>query len=151
MALMQRWKGRIFAEALSLKRGGLSDANTGLSGLYMQGAAIIPIQAVAALTQDYSGAVPPGSTIFGMDFICVTAFTGATVTLAVGNAAGNAAYVAAVDIKTPAATKTSLTLIGTAALISMPVLASGKNVWARVTQTATTTAVGTGYLVIQYV
>lgn len=148
---VQRFKGKVAFQTISLPSGGFVDANSGTSGS-LQGMLRIPIQAVAALTTDYSGAVPPGATILSAAFYCSTAFTGATVTLMLGNAAGNASYVAAVDIKTPGIAVTPLTMLNAqaGAFLAMPALVSGKNLWARITQTATTTAVGTGAVVIEY-
>ena len=151
MGIMQRWKGKIQADALSVKRGGLIDPTSQLSGYYMQGVLVMNIQAVAALTTDFSAALPPGCTLLDAYVITTTAYTGATATLMLGSSAGDNSYAAATDVKTPGLAKTSLALIGSANLISFPALTSGKNIFARLTQTATTTAVGTSKLVLKFI
>lgn len=148
MGIMQIWKGKVFANSFGAKN--FVDPATGVSGK-LQGAVKGVIQAVAQANTDFTFALPPGASFMAAKFICTTAFTGNTATLQIGSTAGGAEYVAATDIKTPAATATILVLKGIANTISLPALdVNGKNIYVRLVQTATFTAVGTGTLFLEF-
>ena len=137
--------------------------NTGL----VQLAETLSIQAVAALTTDYGPLyIPANSTVTSMTTFTGTAFTGATAAITVGSTLGGAEYVASTTVKANAAfahtllvtalgsfgtagsglmnTATDATVSGLAGVPTTPI-------YVRITQTATTTAVGTATFVVQYV
>jgi tripartite-type tricarboxylate transporter receptor subunit TctC len=133
----------------------------------VQLAEILPIQAVAALTTDYGPLyVPANSTITSMTTFTGTAFTGATATITVGSTLGGAEYVASTTVKANAAFAHTLVvtalgsfgtagsgLMNTAADATISGLAGAPTtpIYVRITQTATTTAVGTATFVVQYI
>ena len=128
---------------------------------------VLPIQAVAALTTDYGPIyIPAGSTVTSMTTFTGTAFTGATVTISVGSTLGGAEYVAATTVKANATFAHTLVvgalgnfatagsgLMNTATDTTATALAGAPTtaIYVRITQTATTTAVGTATFVVQYV
>lgn len=125
------------------------------------------IQAVAALTTDYGPLyIPANSTVTSITAFTGTAFTGATVNLSVGSTLGGAEYVAATDVKAAGTVACAFVagalgnlatagsgLMNTAANSTVSGLAGAPTtpIYVRITQTATTTAVGTATLVVQYV
>ena len=137
--------------------------NTGL----VQLAETLSIQAVAALTTDYGPLyIPANSTVTSMTTFTGTAFTGATATITVGSTLGGAEYVASTTVKANAAfahtlVVTALGSLGTAGSGLMNTAADSTvsdlagvpttPIYVRITQTATTTAVGTATFVVQYV
>jgi len=137
--------------------------NTGL----VQLAEIVPISVTAALTTDIGPVyIPANSTVIGMTTFTGTAFTGATVTISVGSTLGGAEYVAATTIKAAGTFAHTLVagalgdkatagsgLMNTASNSTISDLAGAPTtpIYIRITQTATTTAVGAATLVIQYV
>lgn len=133
----------------------------------VQLAEIVPISVAAALTTDIGPVyIPANSTVIGMTTFTGTAFTGATVTISVGSTLGGAEYVAATTIKAAGTFAHTLVagalgnaatagsgLMNTAADATVSGLAGVPTtpIYVRITQTATTTAVGAATLVIQYV
>lgn len=133
----------------------------------VQLAEILPIQAVAALTTDYGPLyLPANSTVTSMTTFTGTAFTGATVTISIGSTLGGAEYVAATTVKAAGTFAHTLVagalgsfgtagsgLMNTAADSTISGLAGAPTtpIYVRITQTATTTAVGTATLVVQYI
>ena len=130
-------------------------------------AAALNIQAVAALTTDYGPIyIPAGSTVVAMTTYTGTAFTGATATISVGSTVGGGEYVAATTVKAAGTFAHTLVsgalgsfgtagsgLMNTATDATVSALAGAPTtpIYVRITQTATTTAVGTATLVIQYI
>lgn len=128
---------------------------------------VLNIQAVAALTTDYGPIyIPAGSTVVAMTTYTGTAFTGATATIAVGSTVGGGEYVAATTVKAAGTFAHTLVsgalgsfgtagsgLMNTATDATVSALAGVPTtpLYVRITQTATTTAVGTATLVVQYV
>jgi hypothetical protein len=129
--------------------------------------AILPVTVNAALTTDVGVVyLPAGATVTVIQVFTGTAFTGATVTLSAGSALGGAQYVSVNDIK--AAGTVSCTFVtsglGTYATaasglmnIAADTTATAANngiptaaIYFRVTQTATTTAVGAATIVVKY-
>jgi hypothetical protein len=108
---------------------------------------VLSLVPTAATTTDLTLALP-ACRILNFRQRTTTAFTGNTVTLALGSTAGGAEFVAATDIKAKAANRT-LTQVDTAA-DSLAAFAGG-TLYARIAQTATVTAVGAGELVVEFV
>jgi len=137
--------------------------NTGL----VQLAETLPIQAVAALTTDYGPLyIPANSTVIGMTTFTGTAFTGATAAITVGSTLGGAEYVASTTVKAAGTFAHTLVsgalgsigtagsgLMSTASNSTISGLAGAPTtpIYVRITQTATTTAVGTATFVVQYI
>ena len=133
----------------------------------VQLAETLSIQAVAALTTDYGPLyLPANSTVIAMTTFTGTAFTGATATISVGSTLGGAEYVAATTVKAAGTFAHTLVagalgdkatagsgLMNTPANSTISGLAGAPTtpIYVRITQTATTTAVGTATLVVQYV
>lgn len=133
----------------------------------VQLAETLSIQAVAALTTDYGPIyLPANSTVIAMTTFTGTAFTGATAAITIGSTVGGAEYVASTTVKAAGTFAHTLVagalgdkatagsgLMNTAANSTVSGLAGAPTtpVYVRITQTATTTAVGTATLVVQYV
>lgn len=151
MAIMQRFKGRISAASFSLLKGGLSDGSSGGSSS-LQGAIRIPLAVTAVATTSFPIALPVGATILSAQVITSVAYTGATVTFALGSTAGAVDLIAATTIKAIGYFPLTLITAGAPGVIlgNAPALVAGFNFFGTVTQTATFTAVGTAALVIEY-
>lgn len=133
----------------------------------VQLAETLSIQAVAALTTDYGPIyLPANSTVIAMTTFTGTAFTGATAAITIGSTVGGAEYVASTTVKAAGTFAHTLVagalgdkatagsgLMNTAANSTVSGLAGAPTtpIYVRITQTATTTAVGTATLVVQYV
>lgn len=133
----------------------------------VQLAETLSIQAVAALTTDYGPIyLPANSTVISMTTFTGTAFTGATATISIGSTLGGAEYVAATTVKAAGTFAHTLVagalgdkatagsgLMNTPANSTISDLAGAPTtpIYVRITQTATTTAVGTATLVVQYI
>lgn len=107
----------------------------------------VPLAALAQASTDFTFTLPACRILRATQRTSV-AFTGNTVTLALGTAAGGAQLVAAADIKAKAAAR-ALTLVDAAA-DTFAAFAGGL-VYGRIAQTATETAVGAGELYIEFV
>lgn len=149
MAFMQRFKGRIAADSFSVRRGGFFDGASGVGGQSLQGVLRLPVAVTAVASTDFTMALPPGAMILSAAFYTTTVFTGATATIQLGNAAGGAQYIAAVDVKAVQVLQLTLVNAAAGALASLPALVGGFNLFARLAQT-TPTAVGAGILEIEY-
>jgi len=130
-------------------------------------ASALNIQAVAALTTDYGPIyIPAGSTVVAMTTYTGTAFTGGSANITVGSTVGGGEYVASTTVKANATfahtlVVTALGSFGTAgsglmntpadATVSALAGAPTTPLYVRITQTATTTAVGTATLVVQFI
>jgi hypothetical protein len=137
--------------------------NTGIVRL----AEILPIQAVAALTTDYGPLyIPANSTVTAIQTFTGTAFTGGSATITIGSTLGGAEYVASVSVASAGTISHTLVagalgsfgtagsgLMNTPANSTVSGLAGAPTtpIYVRITQTATTTAVGTATLVVQYI
>lgn len=102
---------------------------------------VIAQTVTAVLTTDFTMTLPP-CTIIRATTMTDVAFTGNTVTQQIGTTVGGAELVAAVSVKALGAVAHTLLLGGVFA---------GGTLTARLTQTATATAVGTSKLVVEYV
>jgi len=104
----------------------------------------------ASATSAFTMAVPAGCLIKSIDVYTGVAFGSSTdVTIAIGNVAAGAQYVAATSIK--AAAKVSLAFVGSgiAALANMPA-GTPNNLFITLTQTGSNTATGAATLVVTF-
>lgn len=144
--IMQRWKGKVMAQVLLLGSGGIVDAASGIGAkgqLALKTA--LPVTAVA--NTDFSLSLPPGAIILSANVYTTTAYTGATATLQLGSTLGASDVVAATNIK---AAGFVLLVIAAGAPVAIANLGAAPNLFARIVQTATFTAVGNGTLVVEY-
>jgi hypothetical protein len=144
---MQRFQGRIKANQLWVGSGGFIDASSGIKGLtdYI---IKLPLPVTATANTDFTVSLPPGGTLLNASVYTSVAYTGNTVTIALGVSAGDATYVTATTIK--AIGVYPLTLLQPAAAGPAIMPATSPNLFIRVIQTATTTNVGTAFLVLNY-
>lgn len=152
MAFMQRFKGRIAADSLSVRRGGLFDGASGVGGAGLssiQGVLRLPLAVTAVANTDFTAAIPTGATILSAAVYTTTLFTAASITLQIGNVAGGVQYVAATSIISVGIVQLTLVNAAAAALASFPAPTAGANVFVRLVQ-GTPTAVGAGLLEIEY-
>lgn len=140
---VSRWKGKIMAAVLYLGPGGIVDASSGIAGK-AQVASKTAMPVAATANNDFSISLPPGAAILSANFYTTVAYTGATATVQLGSSAGASDFVAATNIKSLGFVL--LTLAAGAAIGNLP---ATPNVFARIVQT-TPTAVGNGFLVIEY-
>jgi hypothetical protein len=135
-----------YAGTLVLGPGGVTDGSSGISGRtdYIQKLSL-PVTAVA--NTDFTMSIPAGATLLSAVVYTTTAYTGATATIQIGNAAAGAQYVAAVSIAPIGMVPLTLLAAQTPAFMSMP--AATPNLFIRIVQT-TPTAVGAAMLVINY-
>lgn len=149
---LQRYQGKFKAAQLWLGASGIWDSPSGLRSPI--GGGIRLAMAVTATTNtDFTMAIPPGAAVASMTVYTTTAFGAVTdAKISVGVSAGDATYVAATSIK--AAAVVALTLAtGTttaAAMLSMPALSSGTNLWVRIAQSGGNSATGAATLVVDY-
>lgn len=149
---MQRWKGKIIAQQLWIGSGGVIDSPSGVAGKtdYVQRLSL-PVTATA--NTDFTMAVPTGATVLTIGVYTTTTYTAGTdCTIQIGNAAGGSQYVAATTIAAVAVKQLTLVNAAAAALLSMPA-ATGTppaNIFIRLVQTGTATAVGAATLVLDY-
>lgn len=147
MAFQQIWRGKVFARLLAIGSGGVVDASSGLGGKGMLASrTIITVTAVA--NTDFSLSLPPGAQVLSAKNITTTAFTGATATLQLGSTLGASDIVAATDVKAAGYYTLAIAANAPAAIAA---LGAAPNVFARLVQTATFTAVGKSTLVIEFV
>lgn len=108
--------------------------------------------AVTAVTNtDLTMSIPNGAILTGIIFYTTTAFTGNTgsVTAAVGSASAGAQFVAAVRID--AIGVINATLVNAAAASYLNMSGTYPNLFVRIAQAASSTAVGAGTMVVQYI
>lgn len=145
--IMQRFKGKVMASVLYLGAGGIVDAASGVAGKALAASrTIITVTAVA--NTDFSLSLPPGAQVTSAKFFTTTAFTGATATLQLGSTLGATDIVAATDVHALGYVTLAIAAGAPAAIAA---LGAAPNVFARLVQTATFTAVGKGTLIIEYV
>jgi hypothetical protein len=134
------------AGTLVLGPGGIVD---GLSGIAGRSDAFqklgLPVTAVA--NTDFTMSIPSGCTLLSAVVYTSVAYTGATATIQIGNAAGGAQYVAAVSILPIGIVPLTLLAAQIPAFLSMP--AGTPNLFIRIVQTSPT-AVGAAVLVVNY-
>ncbi len=106
---------------------------------------VVPLAVTAVANTDLSFVLPP-CRILRMTERTNVAFTGNTVTIQAGSTAGGVDYVAAVDVKAVGTRALTLVAAGSAALDAV----AGGTVHARIVQTATFTAVGSGVLLVEF-
>ena len=112
------------------------------------GASQVQALSVTAVTNtDTVIAIPVGARILNIIVYVTTAFTGGTPTIALGNAAAGAQYVAATSVATGGvyALTIASTVAAAAGLLSFP-----GNLYVRINQASAPTAVGAATLVINY-
>src|SRR5438477_8287860 len=143
-----KYAGTDVIQKIQLGSGGIVDGVSGLAGRmdYIQTLAL-PVTAVA--NTDFTMSIPPGATLLSAVVYTSVAYTGATATIQIGNAAAGAQYVAAVSIAPIGIVNLTLLAAQTPALSSMP--NASPNLFIRIVQTATFTAVGSAKLIINYV
>lgn len=144
---IQRFKGKIVAHSLFVPAGGLGDKVSGIlaSSDFIQK---LPVQAVAAATQDYGPlSLPAGAILLSASFYTTVAFGAVTdAKISIGKTAGAQEYVAQVSVK--AAGVVALSLV--ASELALSNLPAAPNLFVRITQTGTASATGTGLLVVNY-
>jgi hypothetical protein len=136
------------AGTLVLGPGGVIDAVSGIAG---RSDAIIKLALpVTAVTNtDFTLSVPPGCALLSAVVYTTVAYTGTTANISIGNVAAGAQYVAAVSIASIGILPLTLLAAQTPAFLSMPV--AQPNLFIRIAQSTTPTAVGSAVLVINYV
>jgi hypothetical protein len=144
--IMQRFKGKVQAAVLYLGAGGIVDAASGI-GAKAQLALKTALPVTAVANTDFSLSLPPGAIVLSANVYTTTAYTGATVALQLGSTLGAADVVAATNIK---ATGFVLLVVAAGAPAAIASLGAAPNLFVRIIQTATFTAVGNGTLVIEY-
>lgn len=127
---------------------GLAAGQT-LHGVAQTAALSLPVTAVT--NTDLTMSLPTGAIITSMQVYTTTAYTGNTgnVTLQIGSASGGAQYVAATRIDAIGVVTLTPVNAQAASLLSLP--AGTPNVFVRIVQAASATAVGAGKLVITYI
>jgi hypothetical protein len=142
---VQRTKGKVKLHELVLGPGGIVDGVSGIAG-GPQCAIRLPLAVTATANTDFVVPMPVGATILGMWCFTTTAFTAGTdAKLQVGAAAAGAGYVAAVSIA--AIGTQQLTMIST---VGVDFAAMPQNLFLRIVQTGTATAVGAATFVVEY-
>lgn len=133
--------------ATALTVGVTTDKASGIVGKtdYIQRLSL-PVTAVT--NTDYTLSVPTGATIILITVYTTTAYTGTTANISIGSAAAGAQYVAATSIAGIGVVQLTLVNAAAASLLSMP--AGTPNLFIRIAQSTTPTAVGAGTLVIDY-
>jgi hypothetical protein len=136
----------VFA-SIGVDGGGLIDSASGIAGKtdFIQRLSL-PVTAVT--NTDFTMSVPAGATIESIAVYTTTAYTGTTANISIGSAQGGAQYVAATSIASIGIVQLTLVNAAAAALLAMPV--GTPNVFIRIAQSTTPTAVGAGMLVINY-
>ena len=136
----------VFA-SIGVDGGGLIDSASGIAGKtdFIQRLSL-PVTAVT--NTDFTMSVPAGATIESIAVYTTTAYTGTTANISIGSAQAGAQYVAATSIASIGIVQLTLVNAAAAALLAMPV--GTPNVFIRIAQSTTPTAVGAGMLVINY-
>jgi hypothetical protein len=134
------------AGTLVLGPGGLVDSASGLAGrmTYTQE---ISLPVTAVTNTDFVMSIPAGSILHSIMVYTTTAYTGTTANLSIGNAAAGAQYVTAVSIASIGIVSLTLLAAQTPAFASMPAV---PNLFIRIAQSTTPTAVGAATLLVKY-
>lgn len=101
----------------------------------------------AALDQDFTLKLPPGSQLLNVVADTVTAHTSATATLAVGSSAGGTQYMAATDVKA----KGRVTLSTAATIDAVQDIGSNVTVYFRLALGSVATATGLTDVTVTYI
>ena len=127
--------------------GGLIDGGSGIAGrqMYVQTLAL-PVTAVT--NTDYTMSLPPGGILHSAKVYTTTAYTGTTANISLGSAAAGAQYVTAVSIASVGLVTLTLVASAAAAFLSFPT--GSPNLFIRIAQSTTPTAVGAGSLILTY-
>lgn len=146
---VQRFKGKIKASQLWLDGGNsLIDAPSGIAG---QTDFILKVALAVTATANTDIApisLPAGRALLRATVYTTTAFTASTdCQIEIGSSAGSAAYVAAVSVKSVGVYGLTMVNSAAAALAALP---STPNIYVRLVQSGTATAVGAGTLVLEY-
>jgi hypothetical protein len=141
--------GTVTAQSLTaaaIAVGAMTDSASGIPGKtdYCQRLSL-PVTAIT--NTDFIMSLPAGSTLLSMTVYTTTAYTGTTANISVGNAAAGAQYVTAVSIASVGMVTLTLLAAQTAAFLSMP---APPNLFIRIAQSTTPTAVGAAVLVVNY-
>ncbi len=132
---------------LGIGTGGMMDVGSGIIGktdFYQR----LSLPVTAVTNTDYTMSLPTGATLVSMAVYTTTAYTGTTANISIGNAAAGAQYVTAVSIAGIGVVQLTLVNAAAAALLSMP--AGTPNLFIRIAQSTTPTAVGAGVLIVNY-
>lgn len=131
---------------INIGAGGIVDTASGIAGRmdYVQTLAL-PVTAIT--NTDFIMSVPAGCILRSMSVYTTTAYTGTTANISVGNAAAGAQYVTAVSIASIGIVALTLLAAQTPAFSSMP---AAPNLYIRIAQSTTPTAVGAGILIVNY-
>jgi hypothetical protein len=134
------------AGTLVLGPGGLVDSASGLAGrmTYTQE---ISLPVTAVTNTDFVMSIPAGSILHSIMVYTTTAYTGTTANLSIGNSAAGAQYVTAVSIASIGIVSLTLLAAQTPAFASMPAV---PNLFIRIAQSTTPTAVGAATLLVKY-
>jgi hypothetical protein len=139
--------GTMITNTISLGAGGLIDTPSGISGrmLYVQTLAL-PVTAVT--NTDFTMSLPPGCILHSAKVYTITAYTGTTANISLGNAAAGAQYVTAVSIASVGLVTLTMLAAQAPAFLSFPT--GSPNLFIRIAQSTTPTAVGAGTLILTY-
>lgn len=148
MGVQQRFQGKIKAGTLIIGKGGVVDSASGIAGR-VQTAQRIAVAVTAVANTDIAPiSLPQGATIESIRVYTTTAFTAVTdAQISVGATAGGQDYVALTTIKALGIYSPALVNAGAAALSAMP---APPNLFIRIVQTGTASAVGAATVVINY-
>lgn len=143
----RREQGKIRVNQLWVGSGGFIHGASGIAGkiTYHQ---VLSLPVTAVTNTDFTMSIPTGATIMSLRVYTTTAYTGTAGDISIGSAAAGAQYAAATDIKAIGIVTLTLVNAAAAALLSMP--AGTPNLFIRIAQSTTPTAVGAGKLVVSY-
>ena len=146
--MLQRFSGKVKIGQLFLGSSGIYDSASGIAGKtdYYQRLSL-PVTAVT--NTDFTMSLPTGCTIASIVVYTTTAYTGTTANLTIGSAAAGAQYVAATDIHAVGIVTCTFVAAGTAGLLLLP--AGTPNLFLRIAQSTTPTAVGAAMVVVNYI
>lgn len=144
---VERFRGKVKAEALWLGKGGIVDAASGIGAQPVTVQKLsLPVTAVA--NTDFTVSAPAGKTLLRATVYTGTAYTAGTdAKIEIGTSAGDQSYVAAATIAAIGVHALTLVAAGAAALASLP---ATPNLFVRVVQSGSATAVGAATLVLEY-
>jgi hypothetical protein len=148
MGFLERFQGKIKTAALWLGAGGIVDAASGIAAqpVVVQKIAL-PVGANAN-TDIAPISAPAGKTLLRATVYTSTAYTAGTdAKIEIGTSAGDASYVAQTTIAAIGVHALTLVAAAAAALEALP---AAPNLFARVVQTGTPSAVGAATLVLEY-
>lgn len=144
---LQRFQGKVKVGALWLGAVGIIDAASGIAAQPVVVQKIsLPVTAIA--NTDFTVSAPKGKSLLRATVYTGTAYTAGTdAKIEIGTSAGDASYVAQATIAAIGVHALTLVSAAAAALASLP---ATPNLFVRVVQTGTPTAVGAATLVLEY-